>query len=54
MSNKQDVLDLMNDPDVVININGIGNEHDIITFYTADSVNEILRSVLEHLLTSVN
>jgi hypothetical protein len=55
MNNTADVLDLMNDPTVVFSINPATlPADDLITFYTADSANEILRSTLETLLTSVN
>jgi hypothetical protein len=55
MNNPADVLDLMNDPTVVFSVNPATLPgDDIITFYTADSANEILRSTLETLLTSVN
>jgi len=55
MNNPADVLDLMNDPTVVFSINSATLPgDDLITFYTADSANEILRSTLENLLTSVN
>ena len=54
MSNPADVLDLMNDPTVVFSVNPAALPgDDLITFYTADSANEILRSTLEALLTSV-
>lgn len=32
----------------------LDNGNDLITFHTAESSNEILRSTLENLLTSVN
>jgi len=55
MSNSADVLDLMNDPTVVFSVNPATLPgDDLITFYTADSTNEILRSTLEALLNSVN
>jgi hypothetical protein len=55
MSNVADVLDLMNDPTVVFSINfATLRGDDLITFYTADTSNEILRSTLEALITSVN
>lgn len=54
MSNSKDVLDLMNDPTVVFSVNPVGGGDDLLTFYTADSANEILRSTLETLLNSVN
>jgi len=55
MNNPADVLDLMNDPTVVFSVNTATLPgDDIITFYTADSANEILRSTLENLLSSVN
>jgi len=55
MSNVNDVLDLMNDPTVVMSINSATlPQDDLITFYTADSANEIVRSTLEALLNSVN
>jgi len=54
MNNPADVLDLMNDPTVVFTNDPVAGGDDLITFYTADSANEILRSSLETLLTSVN
>jgi hypothetical protein len=54
MNNSADVLDLMNDPTVVFSNVPMVDGDDLITFYTADSANEILRSTLEALLTSVN
>ena len=54
MNNTADVLDLMNDPTVVFTNDPVAGGDDLITFYTADSANEILRSTLEALLTSVN
>lgn len=54
MNNPADVIDLMNDPTVVFNIDPAADGDALITFYTADSANEILRSTLEALLTSVN
>jgi hypothetical protein len=55
MNNPADVLDLMNDPTVVFSVNPATLPgDDIITFYTAESANEILRSTLENLITSVN
>jgi hypothetical protein len=55
MSNSADVLDLMIDPTVVFSVNPATLPgDDLITFYTADSTNEILRSTLEALLNSVN
>jgi hypothetical protein len=55
MNNPADVLDLMNDPTVVFSVNPATLPgDDIITFYTADSANEILRSTLENLITGVN
>jgi len=54
MNNINDVLDLMNDPCVVYSNIPLENGDDLITFYTADSANEILRSTLEALLSSVN
>lgn len=55
MSNRQDVLDLMNDPTVAFGINGAYDPaDDIITFITPDTTYEILRSTLETLLNSVN
>jgi hypothetical protein len=44
----------MNDPTVVFSNDPMPNGDDLITFYTADSTNEILRSTLEALLTNVN
>ena len=54
MNNTADVLDLMNDLTVVFTNDPVAGGDDLITFYTADSANEILRSSLEALLTSVN
>jgi hypothetical protein len=55
MNNVKDVLDLMNDHTVVFSVNSATLPgDDLITFYTTDSANEILRSTLETLLTSVN
>jgi hypothetical protein len=54
MSNVNDVLDLMNDPTVVFSTDPVGDRDTLITFYTADSTNEILNSTLENLLTNVN
>jgi len=54
MNNSADVLDLMNDPTVVFSNYPMDDGDSLITFYTADSANEILRSTLEALLTSVN
>jgi hypothetical protein len=54
MTNRVDVLDLMNDPTVVFSNDPVAGGDDLITFYTADSANEILRSTLEALLNSVN
>jgi hypothetical protein len=55
MNNAKDVLDLINDPTVVFSVNAATlPADDLITFYTADSTNEILRSTLETLLNSVN
>jgi hypothetical protein len=50
MSNIKDVLDLMNDPTVVFSIDPVSGGEDLITFYTAESANEILRSTLETIL----
>jgi hypothetical protein len=48
MSNSKDVLDLMNDPTVVFSVNSATLPgDDLITFHTADSSYEILRSTLE-------
>jgi len=54
MSNIKDVLDLMNDPTVVFSSYPVDNGDSLLTFYTADSANEILISTLDHLLTNVN
>jgi hypothetical protein len=54
MNNSADVLDLMNDPTVVFSNVPVADGDDLLTFYTADSANEILRSTLETLLNSVN
>ena len=55
MSNRQDVLDLMNDPTVVFGVNSAYDPaDDIITFITPDTSYEILRSTIETLLNSVN
>lgn len=54
MNNVKDILDLMNDPYVTFSNFPLDNGDDLITFHTADSSNEILRSVLENLLNSVN
>jgi hypothetical protein len=54
MNNRADVLDLMIDPTVVFSNDPVAGGDDLITFYTADSANEILRSTLEALLNSVN
>jgi hypothetical protein len=54
MSNIKDVLDLMIDPTVVFSNDPVAGGVDLLTFYTADSANEILRSTLEALLISVN
>jgi hypothetical protein len=53
MSNIKDVLDLMNDSTVVFTQDPVGDGDELITFYTADTTNEILRSTLENLLNSV-
>lgn len=56
MNNAADVLDLMNDPTVVCFNSAVeGNlDDELLTFCTADSTYDILRSTLEALLTSVN
>lgn len=55
MSNRQDVLDLINDPTVALGINSAyDTADDIITFITPDTSYDIVRSTLETLLNSVN
>ena len=55
MSNRHDLLDLMNDPTVGFSINGAYDPaDDIITFITPDASYDILRSSLDNLLNSVN
>ena len=54
MNNPADVLDLMNDPTVVFSVNPVAGGDDLLTFYTAESANEILRSTLETLFNEVN
>jgi hypothetical protein len=55
MSNRQDLLDLMNEPTIVFSINSAHDPaDDIITFITPETSYDILRSTLDTMLNSVN